>query len=105
MRTRILPFIFAVAFFGVVASSDAAPIMVRDWTIDTPFGRFGYAEIDYTMMIQIGPGPRVPDRYVYLGPFGRVGLPAFALVSLAVGGGALAWFVSRFRRRAHENAA
>src|SRR5688572_25853959 len=44
---------------------------VRDWTIDTPLGRFGYAEIDYTLMIQVGPGPRKLHKVVFLGPLGE----------------------------------
>jgi hypothetical protein len=105
MRTHVLRFLLVVGILALAASSDAAPIMVRDWTIDTPIGRFGYAEIDYTMMIQVGPGPRMLDRYVYLGPLGRAGLPALVLVSLVVGSGALVWFASRFRRRSHDHAA
>src|SRR5687767_3269021 len=105
MSTRILRFILAVALFSVATSSRAAPIMVRDWTIDTPVGRFGYAEIDYTMMIHVGPGPRVPDRYVYLGPLGRVGALSFAFATVVFGSGALFWVVSRCRRQAHDNAA
>ena len=105
MRTHIARFIFVAVLFAFVMSSHGAPIMVRDWTIDTPIGRFGYAEIDYTLLIHVRPGPRVPDRYVYLGPLGRVGLPAFALASLVLGSGAVLWFVLRFRRGAHENPA
>src|SRR5687767_16025225 len=105
MSTPILRFILSVALSSVATSTlslhDALPI----WTIDTPVGRFGYAEIDYTMMIHVGPGPRVPDRYVYLGPLGRVGALSFAFATVVFGSGALFWVVSRCRRQAHDNAA
>src|SRR5687767_15966319 len=105
MSTRILRFILAVALFSVATSSRSAPFMVRDYMISLPTRRSSDLEIDYTMMIHVGPGPRVPDRYVYLGPLGRVGALSFAFATVVFGSGALFWVVSRCRRQAHDNAA
>src|SRR6266704_2986352 len=87
--TRTLrPLTTAVLLAFSVAGTIGAPVVVQDWTIDTPLGRVGYAEIDYTLMIHLGSGPRKPTRYFFLGPLGQVGVPLTA-PTVAFGGAAL----------------
>jgi hypothetical protein len=92
MRTHILRFIFAVVLFGIAVSSHAGQDTVRDWTIKTPIGHFGYAEINWSNVYS--PRPRVDFRYIYLGPVGRVELRDVALISLIFGRRAALWFAS-----------
>ena len=114
MRVRGLPNLIVAALVSVCAmSSSGAPIWVRDWTIDTPIGRFGYAEIDSTLVFQVGPGPHYVPKFLFLGPLGEVSTPfsapmvaagagTFVAVALALG---VLLIASQIRKRKHDPAA
>jgi len=97
LKTSLCVALLIVSF---ASSSQAVLVAVRDYTITTPVGRFGYQERRSTMAF--GGDPRRGDPYFCFGPLGDA--PA-----LSVGVGACALFLVcltyYFCRRRHENAA
>jgi hypothetical protein len=109
-------------WLSAVSLALAAPVPVKEWVVDSPhdwtvntsIGRFGFAEIHYTLVMTTSGSPEShTENYFYVGPIGK---HLTRLSSSEVGGAALSglllfvcgvvvWTILRFNKKGQNERA